>query len=64
MTIEEVKYDFTGHEEHFRNFFFKILKLIIISKLNCLESNEISTKYFNELIKNIRNCKTHRVKYG
>jgi hypothetical protein len=64
LTIEEVKYDFTGHEEHFRNFFFKILKLIIISKLNCLESNETSAKYFNELIKNIRNCKTHRVKYG
>jgi hypothetical protein len=64
LTIEEVKYDFTGHEEHFRNFFFKILKLIIISKLNCLESNEISAKYFNELIRNIRNCKTHRVKYG
>ncbi|MGN6822938.1 MAG: hypothetical protein ACTHJ7_09250 [Candidatus Nitrosocosmicus sp.] len=64
MTIEEVKYDFTGHEDHFRNFFFKILKLIIISKLNCLESNETSAKYFNELINNIRNCKTHRVKYG
>ncbi|MGN6560669.1 MAG: hypothetical protein ACTHJ2_09115 [Candidatus Nitrosocosmicus sp.] len=64
MTIEEVKYDFTGHEDHFRNFFFKILKLIIISKLNCLESNETSAKYFHELINNIRNCKTHRVKYG
>jgi hypothetical protein len=64
LTIEEVKYDFTGHEDHFRNFFFKILKLIIISKLNCLESNETSAKYFNELINNIRNCKTHRVKYG
>jgi hypothetical protein len=64
LTIEEVKYDFTGYEEHFRNFFFKILKLIIISKLNCLESNETSAKYFNELINNIRNCKTHRVKYG
>jgi hypothetical protein len=64
LTIEEVKYDFTDHEEHFRNFFFKILKLIIISKLNCLESNETSAKYFNELINNIKNCKIHRVKYG
>ena len=64
MVIEEIKYDFTEHKEHFRNFFSKILKLIIISKLNCLESSEISVKYFKELIKNIENCKTHRVKYG
>lgn len=64
MAIEEIKYDFTEHKEHFRNFFSKILKLIIISKLNCLESSEISVKYFKELINNIKNCKTHRVKYG
>jgi hypothetical protein len=64
LAIEEIKYDFTEHKEHFRNFFSKILKLIIISKLNCLESSEISVKYFKELIKNIENCKTHRVKYG
>jgi len=64
VVIEEIKYDFTEHKEHFRNFFSKILKLIIISKLNCLESSEFSVKYFKELIKNIENCKTHRVKYG
>jgi len=64
LAIEEIKYDFTEHKEHFRNFFSKILKLIIISKLNCLESSEISVKYFKELINNIKNCKTHRVKYG
>ena len=64
MAIEEIKYDFTEHKDHFKNFFSKILKLIIISKLNCLESSEISVKYFKELIKNIENCKTHRLKYG
>lgn len=64
MAIEEIKYDFTEHKEHLWSFFSKILKLVIISKLNCLESSEISVKYFNELIKNIENCKTHRVKYG
>jgi hypothetical protein len=64
VAIEEIKYDFTEHIEHFKKFFSKILKLIIISKLNCLESSEISVKYFKELIKNIENCKTHRVKYG
>jgi hypothetical protein len=64
LAIQEVRYDFTEHGEHFRNFFFKILKLIIISKLNCQESNETSVKYFNEIVNGIENCKTHRVKYG
>ena len=64
MVIQEVRYDFTEHGEHFRNFFFKILKLIIISKLNCQESNETSVKYFNEIVNGIEDCKTHRVKYG
>jgi hypothetical protein len=64
LVIQEVRYDFTEHGEHFRNFFFKILKLIIISKLNCQESNETSAKYFNEIVNSIEDCKTHRVKYG
>lgn len=64
MEIEEIKYDFVEHSEHFRNFFINTLKLIIISKLNCSESNKTSVKYFNELISNIKNCKTHKVKYG
>ena len=64
MTIEEVRYDFTEHPEHFRNFFSKILKLMIISKLNCQESNKTSVGYFNRIISNIDNCTTHRVKYG
>jgi hypothetical protein len=64
LAIQEVRYDFTEHGEHFRNFFFKILKLVIISKLNCQESNETSVKYFNEIVNGIENCKTHRVKYG
>ncbi len=64
MTIEEVRYDFTEHQEHFRNFFSKILKLMIISKLNCQESNKTSVSYFNRIISNIDNCNTHRVKYG
>jgi hypothetical protein len=64
LAIQEVRYDFTEHGEYFRNFFFKILKLIIISKLNCQESNETSVKYFNEIVNGIEDCKTHRVKYG
>jgi hypothetical protein len=64
LTIEEIRYDFTEHAEHFRNFFSKILKLMIISKLNCQESNKTSAIYFNRIIGNIDHCETHRVKYG
>jgi hypothetical protein len=37
---------------------------MIISKLNCQESNETSVKYFSEIVNSIEDCKTHRVKYG
>jgi hypothetical protein len=60
----EIRYDFTEYAGHFRNFFFKILKLIIISKLNCQETNKTSVKYLNEIVSNIDGCRTHRVKYG
>ncbi|MBA3749918.1 MAG: hypothetical protein H0X03_03325 [Nitrosopumilus sp.] len=64
MTIEEISYDFTEYTEHFRNFFSKILKLIIISKLNCQESNKTSFKYFSEIVSKIDDCESHKVKYG
>jgi len=64
LTIEEIRYDFTEYTEHFRNFFSKILKLIIISKLNCQESNKTSLKYFSEIVSKIDDCETHKVKYG
>ena len=64
MTIEEIRYDFTEYAEHFRNFFSKTLRLIIISKLNCQETNKTSVKYLNEIVNSIEGCKTHRVKYG
>jgi hypothetical protein len=64
LTIEEIRYDFTEHGEHFQNFFSKIIKLIIISKLNCQESSETSVKYFNEIVNKIEDWKTHRVKYS
>jgi hypothetical protein len=37
---------------------------MIISKLNCQESNKTSASYFNRIIGNIDHCETHRVKYG
>lgn len=64
MTIEEIRYDFTEYAEHFRNFFSKTLRLIIISKLNCQETNKTSAKYLNEIVNNIEGCKTHKVRYG
>ncbi len=64
MAIEEIRYDFREHPEKFHSYFAKIMKLIIISKLNCLEKNLTSLKYFNELISRIEGCETHKIKYG
>lgn len=64
MTIEEITYDFTGHKEYLHNFFVKIVRLMIISKLNCLESNSTSKNYFYEMVKRIDGCETHKIKYG
>ncbi len=64
MTIEEITYDFTGHKEYLHNFFVKIIRLMIISKLNCLESNSTSKIYFYEMVKRIDGCETHKIKYG
>ena len=64
MAIEEIRYDFREHPEQFHSYFTKIMKLIIISKLNCLEKNLTSLKYFNEVISRIDGCDIHKVKYG
>ena len=64
MTIEEIRYDFTEYADHFRSFFSKTLRLIMISKLNCQETNKTSVKYLNEIVNNIEGCKTHKVRYG
>ncbi len=64
MAIEEIRYDFREHPEQFHSYFTKIMKLIIISKLNCLEKNITSLKYFNELITRIEGCDIHKIKYG
>ena len=64
MVIEEIRYDFKEHPEQFRSYFTKIMKLIIISKLNCLERNLTSLKYFNEVVNRIEGCEIHKIKYG
>ena len=64
MAIEEIRYDFREHPEQFHSYFTKMMKLIIISKLNCLEKNLTSLKYFNEVISRIDGCDIHKVKYG
>jgi hypothetical protein len=64
LVIEEIRYDFKEHPEQFRSYFTKIMKLIIISKLNCLERNLTSLKYFNEIVDRIEGCDIHKIKYG
>jgi hypothetical protein len=64
LAIEEIRYDFREHPEQFHSYFTKIMKLVVISKLNCLEKNITSLKYFNELITRIEGCDIHKIKYG
>jgi hypothetical protein len=64
LAIEEIRYDFREHPEQFHSYFTKIMKLVVISKLNCLEKNITSLKYFNELISRIEGCDIHKIKYG
>jgi hypothetical protein len=40
------------------------MKLLIISKLNCLEKNRLSVKYFHKLVSRIDGCDFHPIKYG
>lgn len=64
MTIEVIQYNFEEHPEQFSTYFTKVMKLLIISKLNCLETNRLSVKYFQELVSRIDGCDFHSVKYG
>ena len=64
MTIEVIQYNFEEHPEQFSTYFAKVMKLSIISKLNCLETNRLSVKYFQELVSRIDGCDFHSVKYG
>ncbi len=64
MTIEVVRYEFDEYPEQLRIYFIKVIKLIIISKLNCLETNRVSAMYFHELVNRIEGCAYHSIKYG
>jgi hypothetical protein len=64
LTIEVIQYNFEEHSEQFQPFFTKVMKLLIISKLNCLETNRLSVKYFHKLVSRIKGCGFHSIKYG
>ena len=64
MAIEVIQYNFEEHSEQFQPFFTKVMKLLIISKLNCLETNRLSVKYFHKLVSRIKGCGFHSIKYG
>jgi hypothetical protein len=64
LTIEVIQYNFEEHPEQFSTYFTKVMKLVIISKLNCLETNRLSVKYFQALVSRIDGCDFHSVKYG
>lgn len=64
MTIEVIQYNFEEHSEQFRSFFTNVMKLLIVSKLNCLETNRLSVKYFHKLVSSIEGCEVHSIRYG
>ena len=64
MTIEVIQYNFEEHSEQYQPFFTKVMKLLIISKLNCLETNRLSVQYFHKLVSRIDGCGFHSIKYG
>ena len=64
MAIEVINYDFRDHPEQFQSYFTKILKLIIISKLNCIGTNRYSVEYYKKLVNRIDGCGFHTIKYG
>ena len=64
MAIEVIQYNFEEHPEQYQTFFRKVMKLLIISKLNCLETNRLSVKYFHKLASRIDGCGFHSIKYG
>lgn len=64
MAIEVVNYDFSDHPDQFQHYFKKIMKLIIISKLNCIGTNQSSVDYFVRLVNRISGCNHHYIRYG
>lgn len=64
MAIEVVNYDFSDHPDQFQYYFKKIMKLIIISKLNCIGTNQSSVNYFVQLVNRITGCNHHYIRYG
>ncbi len=64
MTIEVIQYNFEEHPEQFSTYFKKVMKLLIVSKLNCIETNRLSVKYFQALVSRIEGCDFHSIKYG
>lgn len=64
MTIEEIRYDFKGFRKYADDFIHDLIKLMIISKMNCPYNSELSRNYFLGLVKQIAGCETYIVKYG
>jgi len=64
LAIEVINYDFSDHPDQFQRYFKKIMKLIIISKLNCIGTNPSSVDYFLQLVSRIAECNHHYIRYG
>jgi hypothetical protein len=64
LIIEEIRYDFEQFRKHADEFIHDLIRLMIISKMNCTLSNTLAKDYFVTLIKQIPGCEAYIVKYG
>lgn len=64
LMIEEIRYDFKEFRKYADDFVHDLIKLMIISKMNCPFNSELSRKYFLNLVKQIAGCEAYIVKYG
>ena len=64
MVVEEVRYDFEGHQTYADDFVRDLVKLMIISKMNSPARNKSSREYFERLVSQIEECEPTVVKYG
>ena len=64
LVIEEIRYDFREHPKQADDFIRDLIKLMIISKMNCTFKSSLSGNNFRNLIKQIPGCEIHIVRYG
>lgn len=64
MVAEEVRYDFSDHPKYADTFVRNLIRLMILSKLNCSARSAASKAFFLEVVSQIRGTEAYIVNYG